>query len=145
TVMHKRPAVESWTVAFYRERIVEQLFDAMLNMRLQEITRQADSPFLNAYAGPTSPVRPLYTYTLFAVVPEDGVERALEAVLHETERVMQFGFTSAELERNKLALMRFWDQQYTERENRDSTSHAEELIRAFLTNEATPGAAWEYA
>ncbi|MDY6981895.1 MAG: insulinase family protein, partial [Pseudomonadota bacterium] len=65
--------------------------------------------------------------------------------LHEAERVVQFGFTEAELTRNKTALMRFWDQQYNDRENRDSTSHAEELVRAFLTNEATPGAAWEYA
>ncbi len=144
-VMHKKPAFEDWTVGRYRLWIVEQIFDDMLNARLQEITRQPDAPFLDAGSGSSAPVRPLSAYTLYAAVPEDGIPRALEALLLEAERVSQFGFSAAELERNKLARMRFWDQQYNERDNRDSTSHAEELIRAYLTGEVTPGAAWEYA
>ncbi|MEY4642087.1 MAG: Protease 3 precursor [Pseudomonadota bacterium] len=145
TVTYKKPAFEDWTLQRYKQWITEQLFDAMLNARLQELTRQPDSPFLNAGSGASSPVRPLSTYMLFAAVQEGGVPKALEALLLEAERVTQFGFSAAELERNKTATMRFWDQQYNERENRNSTSHAEELIRAFLTGEVTPGAAWEYA
>ncbi len=144
-VMHKKRAMEDWTLGRYREWIVEQLFDAMMNARLSELTQQADSPFLNAGSGSSNTVRPLSTYMLFAAVPENGVPRALEALLLEAERVTQLGFSSAELERNKVALMRFWDQQYNDRTNRDSTSHAAELIRSYLTGEATPGAAWEYA
>jgi zinc protease len=144
-VMHKRPTLTEWTAAGYRGLIVEQLFDAMLNMRLAELTRQPNPPFLSGGSGASPLVRPLQTYMLFAAVQENGIPRALEALLHEAARVAQFGFTEAELTRNKAALIRFWDQQYNERDNRDSTSHAEELVRAYLTNEATPGAAWEYA
>lgn len=144
-VMYKKPAYEDWTVGRYRQWIVEQLFDSMLNTRLQEITRQSASPFLEAGSGSDAPVRPLTTYTLFAAVPENGIPRALEALLLEAERVALFGFSAAELERNKVARMRFWDQQYNDRENRNSISHAEELIRAYLIGEVTPGAAWEYA
>ena len=144
-VMHKKPAIDDWTVGRYRLLIVEQLFDAMLNARFQELSRQPDAPFLNAGSGSTSPVRPLSTYMLFAAAMENDIPGALRGLLLEAERVAQFGFSAAELERNKLALMRFWDQQYIERQNRNSTSHAEELVRAYLTNEATPGAAWEYA
>src|SRR5690606_23587996 len=115
------------------------------NARLAELARQTNPPVLNAGSGSSPIVRPIQSYVLFAAVQENGLPRALEALLHEAERVVQFGFTEAELTRNKTALMRFWDQQYNDRENRDSTSHAEELVRAFLTNEATPGAAWEYA
>jgi zinc protease len=144
-VMHRKRAMEDWTLGRYREWIVEQLFDAMMNARLSELTQQADSPFLNAGSGSSSTVRTLATYGLYAAVPENGVPRALEALLTEAERVTQLGFSQAELERNKVATMRFWDSQYNERANRDSTSHAEELIRSYLTGEATPGAAWEYA
>lgn len=144
-VMHKKPAFEDWTVGRYRLWIVEQLFDVMLNARLQEMTRLPDAPVLAAGSGSSSPVRPLTTYTLFAAVAENGIPRALEALLLEAERLAQFGFSAAEFERNKVARMRFWDQQYYERENRNSTSHAEELIRAYLTGEVTPGAAWEYS
>ncbi|MGV3591401.1 MAG: M16 family metallopeptidase, partial [Gammaproteobacteria bacterium] len=144
-IMHMRPTLTEWTAAGYRGLILEQLFDAMLNARLAELTRQPDPPFLNAGSGSSPLVRPVQSYVLFAAVQENGIPHALEALLHEAQRVVQFGFTEPELTRNKTALMRFWDQQYNDRENRDSTSHAEELVRAFLTNEATPGAAWEYA
>ncbi len=144
-VMYERPAIGAWTVASYRQLIVEQLFNGMMNARFEELSREANAPFLAAGAMSQSPVRTLTTNMLFAAVPENGIPRALEALLRENERVAQFGFSAAELDRNKAALIRFWDQQYIERTNRNSTSHAEELIRAYLTDEPTPGAAWEYA
>lgn len=144
-VYHKQPANNDWSVGGYRQRLVEQLYNVLLSTRFQELARQANPPFLGASSGTTGLVRPISAYVLAAVVPENGVQRGLETLLTEAERVAQFGFTAAELERQQTALLRASEQQYNNRASRSSESHAAELIRAHLNGEAVPGAAWEYA
>lgn len=145
SVFHKMPAIEDWTVGGYRQRIVERLYNAMLGARFEEISRQPDPPFLAAASNSTNLVRPVSAYVLGAIVQETGIERGLETLLVESERVARFGFTAAELERQKADLLRFMEQQYLNRENRNSGSFAAEFARAYLTAESIPGIEMEYA
>ncbi len=144
-VYHKMPPETDWTIGGYRQRIVERLYNSMLNNRFAEIARQPDPPFLRASSNQGRLIRPLSAYFLSASVLENGIERGLESLFTEAERVAQFGFTESELERQKTSLLRGMERSYTNRENRSSGAFAREYTRAFYSGESIPGIAYEYA
>ena len=144
TVYHKMALDEEETIGGYRQRIMEGLYNGMLNLRFSEIAREPDPPFLGASSSKGRLVRSKGAYVLSASVPEDGIERGLEVVFTEAERVARFGFTPSELERQKVDILRGIERSYTDRENRRSASYAAEYTRAFLDGEAIPGIEYEY-
>ena len=144
TVYHKMELEEEPTIGGYRQRMVERLYNGMLNLRFSEIARQLDPPFLGAGSSKGRLVRTKGAYTLGARVPEDGIERGLEVLFTEAERVARFGFTASELDRQKITLLRGIERSYANRETRSSASHAAEYIRAFLYDEPIPGIEYEY-
>ncbi|MEM9673350.1 MAG: insulinase family protein [Bacteroidota bacterium] len=132
------------TIGDYRESAVHSLFTGMLNERLAELTREADPPFMNASGYYGTVLRTKEAYQLFAIVPENGVERGMKALLEQNEKVRQFGFTQSELDRYKKQMLTFYERMYNEREKAESESYAAEYIRNFLENEPIPGIEFEY-
>ena len=143
-VYWKQALREEGTTAAYRQSIVESLYNRMLNTRLFELTQQADPPFLGAFSGQGRFIGSTEVYMLGAGVPENGIERGLETILTESERVDRFGFTQSELDREKRELLRSIQQAYDEREKTESSSYASEYVRAFLYDEPIPGIAYEF-
>jgi zinc protease len=140
------PSREDKTVADYRQNTVDNLFASMLTSRFAEITQQPNAPFLNAGAGRGDFfARSKDSASLSALVKEDGVERGLEALLVEAERVARFGFTATELEREKQDMLRDYEQYALEKENTESGSRADEYVRNFLDDEPLPSADDEFA
>jgi len=134
------------TVGVYRQRLVDGLFASMLSARLAEIARKPDAPFLNAFAGRGRFVgRSKDTASLGALVKDGAVERGLEAVLAEAQRVARFGFTATELDRRKQTMLRARERALAERENVQSGAKAAEYIRHFLVGETLPSLEDEYA
>ncbi len=144
SVYHKLPVRDQSTVAAYRRLLVERLFNVMLNERFTEITQKPDSPFLVAVSSQGRFVQSKEVYALLALVEEGGIQRGLQALYTEGERVARFGFTESELERQKAETMRAFEQIFTERETQDSNAFAEEFIRSFLQGEPIPGIEYEY-
>jgi zinc protease len=132
------------TIGAYRRQITEQLFTGMLNRRLQELAQKADPPFLFAGGGRGQVVRAREMSSLNAAVKEGGVERGLEAMLVEAERVARFGFTATELDRQKRDVLRQMERVFTERDKQESSSLASEYVRHFTQREPFPGIAYEY-
>ena len=140
------PSTEQKTLAAYRQQMVENLFASMLNARFREIVQQPNAPFLNAGAARGSFfARSKDSASLSALVKEDGVERGLEALLLEADRVTRFGFTATELEREKQDTLRDYEQYAVEKDNTESGPRADEYIRNFLDNEPLPSPDDEYA
>jgi zinc protease len=139
TVYHKLPVRERSTAGALRQMVVEQLYNGMLNQRFYELTQKPDPPFLRAYSGRGNLIRSEAVYTLGASVKDDGIERGLDALFVESERVTRFGFTPTELDRQKLNFKRFLEQAYAEREKTESDAYVEEYTRHFLEGEASPG------
>ncbi len=138
------PAREQGTIGVYREKIVDRLFSQMLNARLTDLAQKAYAPFVMAYADrDIFLARTKEQASVGALVKEDGIERGLAAVLAEMERVNRFGFTAAELDRQRLALLRAYERMMTESINRESGSRADEYIRNFLEQETLPTNEWE--
>ena len=132
-------APEVATLGDYRQSIVEQLFDTMLGQRMQELTQQANPPFVGGGSG-VSRLAPGYrSFQSGALLGRLGIAPAADALVQENERVRQFGFGEAELDRSKKDTLRNVEQAFAEREKTDSARYAEEYLRNFLERETIPG------
>ena len=140
------PSRPEGTVGEYRQKTVDRLFSGMLSARLSELAQKPDPPFAVGIAGRGSFfARSKDSAVLIALTKEDGIERALDTLLSEAERVARFGFTATELDRQKQSVLRNYERQAIEKENRLSGSRADEYVRNFLENESLPTADDEYA
>lgn len=144
-ISHQRPARQLLTAGDYRDLLAGVLFRFMFNDRLDELSRQADAPFLYAWVAESNLVRPVDAYSAGAQVEDQGVLAGLEALMTEVERVRRHGFTATELERARKNLLRFYQSAYADRENRDSSGYAREYRDHFLVGEASPGIEFELA
>jgi zinc protease len=141
---YQQPSRALDTAGAYREMLVGGLFERMLNLRLDEISREAESPFVGAGVGSGNLVRTLEALSVSAQVQDEEVLLGLDAILTEVERVRRHGFTESELERAKDEILNRYQRLYNERNNSDSGSFADEYKRNFLEDEAIPGIAYEY-
>jgi zinc protease len=133
------PARDQGTVGVYRQEIVDRLFAAMLGTRFAEMTQKPDAPFLAAGANRAIFLaRTREKAAVTALVKEDGIDKGLDAMLGELERVTRFGFTQSELDRQKQTVVRAYERMMAESPNRSSASRADEYIRNFLERETLP-------
>ncbi len=145
-VIKKYPERDRTTLGGYRQTFVERLYTGMFGRRMSEIAQKADPPFLGAGGGLGSGgIGKIDVASLNASVKETGVERGLEAVLTESERVARFGFTATELDRQKRDMLRTYERRFTERAKQESSSLADEYVRNFTDQEIIPGVEYEYA
>ena len=134
-IFYKHPLEKSKTLGDYRKGIVEGLYNAMINDRLAELTQKENPPFLQAYSGYGALFGPASVYNSVAVCQNEKIEEGIKAVLTENERVLKFGFTQSELDRQKAAMMTSIENSFNEREKQKSNAYAEEYKRNFLTTE----------
>jgi zinc protease len=132
------------TVGDIRENILNRFFNMMLNERFNEITKQANPPFLNAYSNNGNIVRTKDAYSLTAVVREGEVDKGLKAVLTEAERIKKYGFTQPELDRAKLSYARSVQKQYEERDKLESSRFAGTYTSIFLNGGVSAGVEYFY-
>lgn len=143
-LFYKQPPQITKTVEDYRRTIAQSLFSGMLNARMSELQRQADPPFMFSFSGYGDLVRNKYAYNSAAGCKEDGIERALQTVVSENERVRRFGFTATELARQKAEMLSGITESYNERDKTESRNFAREYVSNFLTQEPMPGIAYEF-
>lgn len=143
-VMYKHAKEETKTLADYRKTIIYDLFSAMLNKRLEELQKQANPPFIYSYSGVSGLVRTKDAFMSFAMVNDSGIEKGLEALLTENERVKKFGFTPGELAREKKSLIRKKEKELKEKDKTESNRLAGQYVSYFLQKEPIPGIDFEY-
>jgi zinc protease len=143
TVYSKMAFRDPSTAGAYRQQIVERLFSSMLSARLMEIAQKPDAPFLSAATGRGLFVKSAEASMLMALPKEDSIDRALETLFIEAERVNKFGFTASELAREKESVLRGLSQLMTEKDKRPSRQLADEYVRNFTQAEPFPGLEYE--
>jgi zinc protease len=134
----------SATLGDYRKDVVQQLFTSMLNQRLQELTQKENPPFLFATTGFDSYARGYEGFNAYAGVGTGDVNKGLNALSEEIERVKRFGFTTAELERAKKNSLSFYEKAYNNRDKTESEEYVEEYINHFTQQEPSPGIEKEF-
>ena len=127
---------ETKTLADYRRQLTYNLFNGMLNQRLNELRQSGEPPFVFASTGYGNMVRTKKTYSSFAMVGEDNIMKGLAAIVRENERVKQFGFTKGELERAKKRMLNSMEKQMKEQDKTESGRFAAQYVSSFL-NEST--------
>ncbi len=140
----KHPETITKTNADFLQNIRVQLFNAMLNDRLNELMQKPNPPYLFGQSNYGSFVGRQDAFTTLAVAKPGELETAIKSVVAETERVRQFGFTLTELERAKQNALVGMENAYKERDKTQSAAFVEEYKNNFLTGEAIPGIDFEY-
>lgn len=131
-VMYKHKNTKTLTKSDYRAKLVEQLYNSMLNQRLSELQRLPDPPFIFAYSGYGEDVGDLATYTSYAAVKETALMKGLETILTENERVKNHGFLESELERVKASMIKNAESAVLEEDKTESTRFAMAAVYHFL-------------
>jgi len=140
----KHKGRDELTYGAYREGLKEQLFGIMMNMRLQELTREAQPPFLGAGGGLSSFIGDTRVFS-FAVIPNAGdFDNGMTRALAELFRIDQHGFTPSELARAKEQVLATFERSFNERDKTESSSFARELAGYFQENESVPGIEKEF-
>ncbi|MDI1325910.1 MAG: insulinase family protein [Brevundimonas sp.] len=93
------PDLDPDTVAERRENLIRGLGLAVLNRRLGELARADNPPFVSASASTSTAFDSLSAGTINANFNPGGLTRALETIEQEQRRLVQFGITQAELQR----------------------------------------------
>ncbi|MDR3696678.1 insulinase family protein [Mucilaginibacter sp.] len=143
-IIVKHPETIIKTPADYMQSIRIQLFNAMLNDRLNELLQKANPPFLYGQSAYGAFTGRQDAFTTLAVAKPGELETAIKAAVAETERVRQFGFTLTELERAKQNALLGVDNAYKERDKTQSAFFVGQYQQNFLTGGATPGVSFAY-
>ncbi|MDP4240534.1 MAG: insulinase family protein [Bacteroidota bacterium] len=140
----KLPENIKLSISGYVNSTINGLISSMIGNRFEEITQQADAPFVAGYANYGELVKSKDAFQLLAI-PKEGQElQGLNAILLEAEKIKRFGFTNSELERAKTDFLKNVEKAYNERDNQKNNDLVEEYVRNFLNQEPIPGIEWEY-
>jgi zinc protease len=144
-IIVKHPETTVTTQEGYLQNIRVELFNAMLNARLGELTQKPNPPFLFGQASYGGFLGHEDAFTSIAVAKSGSdLQGAIKAVVAETERARKFGFTITELERAKQNALQDIQNAYKERDKTASSKYVQEYEQNFLTGEAIPGIDFEY-
>ena len=144
-ILFKRKASALKTEQDYIAMTRQSLFNQMLASRRSiEISRQNNS----AYGNMSVSVQPLMgglEMFVFEVNAKDGqLQKAFEQSWGYLEKLKRSGFTEAEFQRSKQALLRSFETAYKEKDKTPSVSFVTEYQNLYLHGQAAPGIDWEY-
>ena len=140
----KHPGVEVKDLNYYRQRLVNNLYNMMLSDRFNELIKKENQPMLSAYSGYSSLTKYQDCYVMYVNALTADPVRSFKAALTENVRVKRFGFTAGELERAKKRLLSSYENSYNEREKRLSSSIVYEYISNFTSGNPAPGISYTY-
>ncbi len=132
------------TIGDYRTDLVKRIYTSLLNQRLQELTQRENPPFINAYTNFGGFVRGYEAFNANAGVGTGDINKGINALTEEIERVKRYGFTVAELERAKKTQYSYYERAYNDRDKNESYNYTEEYVSHFLEQEASPGIEKEF-
>ncbi len=137
-------AKDEYTYGQYRRSIMERMISQMISLRMQELTREANPPFLQAGGGYSAFIADAEVFNLFVIPKLDNMLGSYEAGLTEVFRASKHGFTKGELERAKTETLRFYEKALQEKDKTESASFARELSGYFHDGESMPGIDLEF-
>ena len=139
----RSPQVSAGNLFDYRENLINDLIEIMIDFRFSEAIALGDTPYMaatiwhNHYGNQSR-------YTVKAGSSKAGRSaETLEALLLEKERLVRFGFTQTELNRAKTVILSALDRMAAESDRRDSNDFINELTAVYLSNAYAPDPQWE--
>ncbi|MES2759941.1 MAG: insulinase family protein [Pseudomonadota bacterium] len=132
------------TLGDYRALQVRNLFNVMLNRRLQQLTQLPEPPFLRAQTSYDAMGKGYQAYAVEATLGKGGATPAIAALTQESARAREFGFSQSELDTAKKSILRNVELQYAERDKVNSSALVGAYVASFINDEVSPGVEDQY-
>lgn len=131
------PRAERNTEQYYADSYKADLIRKMLNARLQDIVKQANTPFISASVrdGEFFLASTADAFTGSATLKQENVLGGISTLVTEMERARQFGFTQSELDRAKAEQLRYAEDDYASRNDNRNSHYVRQSVRNFLDGE----------
>eukprot|EP01084_Bolivina_argentea_P215096 365153_1 len=131
------------TIRDFRNLLIEELFQAILSLRLRKRALQPNPPFLSGVCESYSEIGNLHSIQLSVQCTELGAKTAMEATLAEVEDIRLRGISHAEISKAIQDMKAQTQSSWVERGQLDSGVLSDELKNLFLKEIAAPGIEWE--
>ncbi|MCX6243150.1 MAG: insulinase family protein [Bacteroidetes bacterium] len=129
------------TLGDFRRKVMGELFTGMLNNRFGEIAQKPESPYVYANTDyGRFLARNKDAYGVYALSKENQIDKSLEILLAENERVKRFGFTQTEFDRQKEEIFNQYEQAAKEFDKTESMNLTNDYVNNFLSSDPIPGA-----
>ena len=124
----------------------DNVFAAMMNARLSEMSQDPACPFLSAGCGMGDYLLSRTAQALSTlVIPKEGkMKEAYAAVLRELKRARDYGFTATEYQRAQEEFMSQMEKTYTNRDKMKNEQFTTQYVDNFISNEPIPSVETEY-
>jgi zinc protease len=140
------PEEEKSSMAYLIQDYLINVISSMFNSRFSEMTEDPECPFVQAFGDYGQYLLSKTKDNMeFIAVPKEGKDlEALKAIIRETRRVSQFGFTATEYERAKSDYLASLEKSYTNRDKRKNDEFGNAYRDHFLSNEPIPSLDYLY-
>ncbi len=140
TIFYKHNLKPEKTLGDFRDGLLAEIYTAMLNARFSEISQKPESPFVYAYSSYSRFLaRNKDAFYLGAMPKENQIDKCLETILAENERVKRFGFTKTEFDRQKEEIFSNYEKAAKEFDKTESQKLTWEYVSNYLSGDAIPG------
>jgi zinc protease len=144
-MFYKHPLKHEKNLGDFKDKLMAQLFTGLLNNRFNEISQKPESPYVFASADyGRFLARNKDAYMVNAMAKENQIDKNLDVLLAENERVKRFGFTKTEFERQKEEMLSQYEKAAKEFDKTESMSLTNDYVSNFLTGDPIPGARKAY-
>lgn len=125
---------------------MRQVASEMVNSRFNEIVQKANPPFIYAMGtdGEFLVAKTKDAWMMAALAKEGQIDEALKALVQETERIKQYGFTASEYDRARINVLKRYESLYKDRDKQKNGTYVSEYVRHFNDGGYIPGIETEY-
>lgn len=136
---------EVHSIADYRKQLINNIFYDLFNNRLNEISRKENPPFIYAYTYRYGIARTKDNITISAGVKDNGIQRGLESLALEKERIDRYGFTQSEFDRIVTKTLNDYENNKLEKGKQDSGRLIWAYVRHYLNGNSLMDADQSYS
>jgi zinc protease len=140
-----KPSQKVTTWKDYKNEVIKELVNSLVNLRLQELTKKEKPPFVYGFSGTESFIRGYDASFSIAVLGNNTAKEAMDALIAENERARKYGFLQSEIDRVKASLMTATERAYNERDKSQSSQIVQAYLNHFLQKDPIPGISNRYA
>ena len=132
TITHKLPISNTETITEYRDYLIKELINTMLDNRLTDLTRQVDSPILWGWVFSMPLFNQVNINNFYAFINENQVLESFTLLFTEIERAKLYGFHNSELRRAKTSYLKNLEEAVLNKDNVPSEELIENYVEHFL-------------
>ena len=126
---------------------IRNVASTMMTDRFNELLQKGNPPFVDAQAsdGEYMIAKSKDAWSVACLAKEGKINESLTAMVAETQRLKQYGFTASEYERARINVLKSYETQFNEREKQKNDAYTNEYVSHFTDGGYIPGIEMEYA